>query len=262
MRIGKHIVRVDGRRVPLTLLRSHRARHIRLEYTIERGLVAILPPGASLPGARSFIRQKEEWLRESLAEVASIEDAFPRRPLRSGRRLLFLGRPHRLSIHRRAVEQVRVLRRDDRIELTLPVGWEPEPVEVVREWYRRQASSHIHARVEELSRRIGVRYRRVIVRTLRGAWGLCSNTRTLTFNWRLIMAPPRVIDYVILHELTHLEIFEHSPRFWRRMERRCPNYRAFEEWIARFGPVLDVEREPDRRRRDGRLRAPLWGGRL
>ena len=262
MRIGKHIVRLDGRRVPLTLLRSHRARHTRLEYTIERGLVAILPPGASLPGACTFIRQKEEWLRESLAEVAPVEDAFPRRPIRSGRRLLFLGRPHRLSILHRAVERVRVVRRDDRIELTLPTGLDLEATEVVREWYRRQASRHIHARVEELAQRIGRSYRRVTVRTLRSAWGLCSDRRTLTFNWRLIMAPPRVIDYVILHELTHMEIFEHSPRFWRRMERRCPNYRAFEEWIARFGPVLEVEREPDQRRRDGRLCAPLWGGRL
>ena len=113
-----------------------------------------------------------------------------------------------------------------------------------------------------LAARIGLRYRRLTVRTLRTAWGLCNDRRSLTLNWRLVMAPPRVIDYVILHELTHLEYLEHTPRFWRRMERRCPNYRAFEEWIARFGPVLDLEREPDLRRRDGRLRAPLWGARL
>jgi predicted metal-dependent hydrolase len=262
MRIGKRIVRLDGRRVPLTLLRSRRARHIRLEYTIDRGLVAILPPRATQVGVRAFLRTKEEWLRQSLAEIAPVEDAFPRRPIRSGCRLLYLGRPHRLSVRRRATDSVRVVRRDDRIELTLPTGRELDLVEQVQAWYRRQASRHLHLRVEELSWRVGRRYRRVTVRTLRSAWGLCSEGGTLTFNWRLIMAPPRVIDYVILHELTHMEVFEHSPRFWRRMERRCPNYRAFEEWIARFGPVLELEREPDRRRRDGRLHAPLWGGRL
>jgi predicted metal-dependent hydrolase len=262
MKIGKHVVRMDGRRVPLTVLRSRRARHVRLEYTLERGLLAVLPPRVGYPSLRAFLREKEEWLRKSLNEAAPIEDAFPRRPIASGRRVLFLGRPHRLRIRRRAVEQVRAVRREGRIELVLPTDPDLEPGVELERWYRHQASRHLHERTAELAERLGLRYRRLTVRTLRTAWGLCNDRRGLTLNWRLIMAPSRVVDYVILHELTHLEYLEHTPRFWRRMERRCPNYRAFEDWIARFGPVLDLERDPDLRRRDGRLRAPLWGARF
>jgi predicted metal-dependent hydrolase len=80
-----------------------------------------------------------------------------------------------------------------------------------------------------------VSFDRLAIRDQRTRWGSCSSRRTLSFNWRLVLAPPEVLDYVAVHELCHLRVPNHSARFWRLVEQRRPGYREPRAWLARHG---------------------------
>jgi predicted metal-dependent hydrolase len=107
-----------------------------------------------------------------------------------------------------------------------------------------EAEGRIRARklVSELAAeeagRIGVSYRRIRIGAQRTLWGSCSGTGTLSFNWRLLLAPPAVVDYVVVHELCHLRIQNHSPSFWTLLERHRPHWRLQRAWLREHGPEL------------------------
>ena len=103
---------------------------------------------------------------------------------------------------------------------------------------RRAARELVTMLVEEEAPPLGVSYGRIQVRDQRTRWGSCSTTGTLSFNWRLVLAPFDVLDYVVVHELCHLVEANHSRRFWKLVERRRPDWRAQRDWLDRHGPEL------------------------
>jgi len=92
--------------------------------------------------------------------------------------------------------------------------------------------------VEEEAERIGVAYQRIRIGSQRTLWGSCSARGTLSFNWRLVLAPLEVLDYVVVHELCHLRVPDHSRRFWTLVERHRPHWRRQRDWLREFGPEL------------------------
>ena len=109
---------------------------------------------------------------------------------------------------------------------------------VLEQWYRMQAAKLIKKRADNLSTELGLTYNRLIIRGQKTRWGSCSNKGNLSFNWRLIMAPESVIDYVIIHEITHLKEMNHTKRFWQLVGRRCPQWREHKKWLKYHGTEL------------------------
>jgi predicted metal-dependent hydrolase len=153
----------------------------------------------------------------------------------------------------------------DPVVLTVPASMPQREIEAVlaghRDWIARQRAaqsprlaldsrrvSEAEARaaarelvtmvLDEEAPALGVRYRRVEIRGQRTRWGSCSATGTLSFNWRLALTPLEVLDYVVVHELCHLREPNHSPRFWRLVASRRPDWRRRRDWLARHGPEL------------------------
>ncbi|MEA3442918.1 MAG: M48 family metallopeptidase, partial [Chloroflexota bacterium] len=102
---------------------------------------------------------------------------------------------------------------------------------VLEQWYRMQAAKLINERVDKLSARLGLTYNRIIIRGQKTRWGSCSHKGNLSFNWKLIMAPEPVIDYVIIHELTHLKEMNHTKRFWELVAEYCPRWCEHKKWL-------------------------------
>ncbi len=107
-------------------------------------------------------------------------------------------------------------------------------------WYRAKARTVITQRVELLANRYGFKYGRIRISSARNRWGSCSSLGTLSFTWRLVMAPLEVIDYVVIHELVHLKIKNHSAAFWLEVGRLMPDYRLHKEWLRRNGHSLTL----------------------
>lgn len=111
---------------------------------------------------------------------------------------------------------------------------------VAQEWLRSQAELDLAERLRLRAAEMGLTYGRVAVRDQTSRWGSCSSSTNLAFNWRLVMAPPEVLDYVVVHELAHLVELNHGPRFWAVVERFCPDWRRSRRWLRTHHPELRV----------------------
>ncbi|MEW6045968.1 MAG: M48 family metallopeptidase [Bacillota bacterium] len=143
------------------------------------------------------------------------------------------GRPHRIEVRVAPVRRSRLVRLNGTVWLLLAQKERRPTAELLAAWLRNEARRIIEARVAQLAALHGFRYRSVFIRAQRTRWGSCSSLGNLSFNYRLVLVPPEVLDYVILHELTHLEVPNHSPRFWATLARLCPDYLARLRWLRR-----------------------------
>lgn len=110
--------------------------------------------------------------------------------------------------------------------------------EALEKWYRREAKKHFTARVAELASLHGFTYNKISIRAAKTRWGSCSVKKNLSFNWRLMKAPKFVIDYLILHELAHTVVLNHSRKFWYLVASICPRYEEAKTWLKQYGPQL------------------------
>ncbi len=105
-------------------------------------------------------------------------------------------------------------------------------------WYKNQAKHYFGNRITELAREFGYSFNKVSIRDAKTRWGSCSIKKNISLNWRLMKAPPEIIDYVILHELAHTVVFNHSKFFWSKLAETYPHYKSARIWLKRFGKFL------------------------
>lgn len=116
----------------------------------------------------------------------------------------------------------------------------PQQREGLERRYRQAAKEYIPRRADYFAQRIGVSYERIRIAEQKTRWGSCSSRGTLSFNWKLMLAPPKVLDYVVVHELCHLIEMNHSPRFWKLVEEIIPEYKEYRKWLKENGNTLQL----------------------
>jgi predicted metal-dependent hydrolase len=207
--------------------RSDRARRVRV--TVDRGGVVevVLPRRAPERAAAEAVRELRPWIDRRLAEVGRQQAAV----LARGDTLPYLGQS--LTVHAQPGRS-RVTRRGDM--LLVPLG--PQRLAAIERWYRQRARAEIQPRLDRACALTGLSYARLSIRDQRTRWGSCSRAGAISFNWRLLMAPEAVLDYVIWHEVCHLSVMDHSPRFWALVARHCPDHRAHSAWLRRNSGTL------------------------
>jgi predicted metal-dependent hydrolase len=207
--------------------RSERARRVRVTVEPDRGVEVVLPRRAPERAAAAAVRELGPWIERRLREVERARAAVAARgnavPYLDTR-LLLQPEPGRTRVHRRGDV------------LMTPSG--PERGPALERWYRRAAQNEIAPRLDAACAQAGASYERLSIRGQRTRWASCSKTGTMSFNWRLLLGPEPVLDYVIWHEVCHLEIMDHSPRFWSLLASRCPDYRTQSSWLRRHGASL------------------------
>ena len=160
-------------------------------------------------------------------------------PVSEGSRVCVEGKPYILKRARGARVTLKLTEEDCVLTLS-----EPDDEEQVRAALKRalsrRALERVRERLQYYAPRLGVSFNRVAIRDQRSRWGSCSAKHNLNFNWKLIMAPPEVLDYVVIHELCHLIEFNHSPRFWRLVEGQMPEYEFWKKWLKEHGRELGV----------------------
>ena len=212
--------------IPYHVRRSDRARRVRVSVDLERGVEVVLPRRAAEREAAAAIAELRPWIERRCAELERVRSAVAAR----GETVPYLGQPLRLIAQ---PGRVRVHRQGD--VLLVPAT---DRRAVLESWYRRAARAEIEPRVDAACSLAGTTYSRVTIRGQRTRWGSCSPTGALSFNWRLLLAPEPVLEYVVWHEVCHLEAMDHSARFWTMLQRRCPGYREQVRWLRRHGATL------------------------
>ncbi|MBI2854153.1 MAG: M48 family metallopeptidase [Chloroflexi bacterium] len=227
--IGKQQADLDGRPVVYTLKLSSRARNARLEISARNGLTVIVPKGYGSAEAQGLVLEKRRWILNKLDQYTGVlETACNAADRRS---FYYLGR--RLEIVAEDGTFGRGTVRVDGDKLVVPAAPSGNggASALLEKWGRAQAAGLIKNKVDGWCPRLGLQYKRLIVRAQRTRWASCSAQGTLSFNWRLIMAPEPVIDYVVVHELVHLKRMDHSRRFWQALAEHCPDWKKQRQWL-------------------------------
>lgn len=221
---------LDGRPVAVTLRRSARARRYTLRLKPTGELVLTLPAQASLERGIAFAERQAEWIRTRLGRL-------PERVMfEDGATIPLRGVPHtiRHTGHRRGTVWT-----DDDGAPGISVAGDPAHLpRRLSDWLKREARSDLEPAVRRYAGELGVSPTRISVRDQRSRWGSCSASGALSFSWRLILAPPLVLDYLAAHEVTHLTEMNHGPRFWKTLKRIAPGTDEAEAWLKRHGSEL------------------------
>ena len=187
--------------------------------------------------AESFVAEREAWLRRHLERQATqLAELEARGPLRDGGTLLFRGEPHRLRVVAEAGRRRTVVTREggdegDELVIHRGSGERRELAAILEAWLRVRARSAIEREIERHAPALAVEPAMVTVRDTRSRWGSCSRARRLSFSWRLVLAPPEVLETVVVHELAHLRVFGHGPQFWEIVAARRPDHRRWRRWL-------------------------------
>jgi predicted metal-dependent hydrolase len=191
-----------------------------------------IPRGGSAAEARRFAERQHAWLERQLQRLAT----HPRRPKEwlLGTEILFRGIPTRIALGETgATSAIRL--GSETVTVTDPTA-DLRPALERHLW--RLAAQETPPRVWAYAELHQLPVRRITVRNQKSRWGSCSRRGTISLNWRLIQTPPLVSDYICLHEIAHLREMNHSARFWREVERLCPDYEIAERWLKQHTTLL------------------------
>ena len=226
--------RVADRELPLRIVENDRARRLTLRIDAGgRGLRITVPPGLSKGEVDRFLDRHQGWLETRLAKL-------PDRPqVRPGNKLPLRGRAH-LIVHepgKRGTVSVGVTEGQPSLVVH---GEEKHLPRRLADFLKREARKELGTLVEKHTKAVGRPAKAIRLKDTSSRWGSCTSDGTLSFSWRIMMAPPTVIDYLVAHEVAHLKEMNHGPKFWALCKELCPRTDEARAWLKRNGGALQA----------------------
>ena len=208
---------------------------------IQKGQVYIMvPKGLSRVAIETLVINKSRWIIEKLTHQQNIL-ALPARTFSSGERYAYLGAEYVLTIITGVTPMIKL----DQDRLIVSVrDQSTDSTAIIKvlliNWYKQQAVIALKLKTQRYAAVIGVQPTSITIKTYKARWGSCSLSGAIQFNWKLMMAPDCIVDYVVVHELCHLLHHNHSPAFWEAVSQYCPDYRNHSVWLKRHGASLEI----------------------
>lgn len=224
---------VGGRTLPLRIVENGRARRLTLRIDAGgRGLRITVPPGIAGGEVERFLTRHQGWLEQRLAKV-------PDRPqVRPGIKIPLRGVPH-LLVHEPGRGTVETRQGEAGPEL-LVYGDRRHFARRVADFLKREAKKDIEALVEKHTASVGRKAKAIRFKDTASRWGSCTSDGTLSFSWRIMMAPKPVINYLVAHEVAHLKEMNHGPKFWKLCGELCPDTERCKAWLKKNGNALQA----------------------
>jgi predicted metal-dependent hydrolase len=229
---------IEQRGYVAEIIRRPRTKTARLQ--VDDGVVSIVVP-QELPQTRikKILTEKNRWIKEKLYLH---QQAMPvsGKEFISGEAFPYLGRNYRLKIETGEFAPVKLTQ--GRLVVTLPT--QSTSLTFIRtaliQWYQHQALIRFNEKVNRYANIMGVSPKSVSIKNFKSRWGSCTAKGEIQFHWKVILAPHRIVDYVVIHELCHLKHHDHSPAFWKSVECYVPDYMACKVWLKTVGSRFDV----------------------
>ncbi len=227
------VVRHGSQVFAIRLRRHRRARRYTLRiHPTDREAILTMPPRGTLKDAREFAELHGGWIA---ARLGRLPKAAPFQP---GTIVPLRGVPHRI-VHRAGERgTVWTETRDSGEKIICVAGDVDFTDRRVHDFLKREARRDLQKSAHEHAQALGVRVKRISIRDQSSRWGSCTSAGSLSFSWRLILAPPFVLDYLAAHEVAHLVEMNHSLRFWRVVGRICPSMERAKKWLDAAGNDL------------------------
>ena len=230
-RVSNAGVLIGQSRLPIELVRNRRAKRYIIRLLANLVLRVTIPRGGSKKEALRFVSENLIWIEKQYQSHRLKHSFATASPLSNEIALLYQGRMVRF--HSLSNGQMKFIRFAN---LLIPKNHEDHDndKETVENFLLHLAKSSLTERTLQLADKHFLQPKRISIRNQKTRWGSCSNSGTISLNWRLIQVPAFVRDYVILHELAHLKFLDHSPHFWNHLGKLCPNLNAAESWLKEY----------------------------
>jgi predicted metal-dependent hydrolase len=234
---------LEGKLVPVQL---HRVRGNRLQLRVLDGVLHIQAPGSALtPEARAFIESKAQWVLRQIARTGHSASLRKQYQSQIDRHVQVFG--HRLPVQFVGGPRFSYQLRADGLSIQVPPkARNLSAARIIKAALKRMAEQYLQRRTEEWAQHLGLRYNRLSIKDHRSKWGSCSSLRNLNLNWHLILLDKAMMDYVIVHELTHLTHMDHSPRFWQALEQALPGAQKLDRELNQHQWVIGLYEPPEK----------------
>ncbi|MDP9729600.1 M48 family metallopeptidase [Alicyclobacillus sp. TC] len=210
------------------------------------GVSVVVPDEFDQEHIDAVLRRKAPWILRRLIEFSEIKPLSTRHEFISGEKFPYLGRQYRLKVLARDdVSDVSLAFQNGRFVATVPKSssptWRGEHLrKAFRDWYITHGAVKVQQRIRLFAPRLGLEPSKVVIKDQQARWGSCTKNGTINVNWRVLMAPMRIVDYVVVHELGHMIHADHSAEFWTVVASVMPDYDERKEWLRVHGAMLDL----------------------
>lgn len=217
---------------------SRRIKTIAIEVNRDMEVIVRAPVHTSCGEIDRFVKQKHQWLRRQILRLKDLSNQQRHRTFAAGEEFLYLGESYTLKIYEGDGHGDALILKGEKFLLRHDAHKFARIL--FQLWYQRQARLHFLQRVGHFGLLLGLEPRKVTIGNAKSRWASCSPDDGLRFSWRLIMAPPEVIDYVVVHELCHLRVRNHSRAYWLSVEEILPDHKKQRDWLKKNGRLLTI----------------------
>jgi len=220
-----------------SIRRSSNRKRLTIIVERDRSVLVHAPQSTSLEKIQAIVEAKRNWIYEKRKHAQKYSVPHPPgKELVNGESVLYLGRQYQIEIVQSSTEEIRFEQR-----FLIPASLIGGREQVLRDWYINKAKEKILPRSKKFATALGVAFKHANIVDNRYRWGSCSISDNLSFNWRLIKAPMYVVDYVIIHELSHLLEANHTTRFWNIVRAQSPKIDQAKQWLLENGQILEED---------------------
>ncbi len=222
--------------VPDLIERSNR-KTLSLSVMKDGAVIVKAPISMKESVINKFVEEKQNWIKEKLLIVNKTNDKFD--DIIKYKSFLLYGNKYKLVL-----SDVKKIETTDNFEIIIPSKTEPDKIlKLMKAWYKKVAKKILQDRLNFIESRIRLKSNAMKINDSKGRWGSCNTRGIIAFNWRVIMLPPKIIDYVIVHELCHLVEMNHSKKFWGLVQKFLPSYAESKNGIKEYGLLLSLFRD-------------------
>jgi len=229
--IARRITKLDGRSIEYALKQSPRLRGIRIEVHNDTGLVVVVPRRYNPEKLDELLQEKSGWILRHLPNMNPAQMPLFRKEIDHGEKIKYMGRMIEVVVSRDGMARPSAQLKGNKLLVTYGPGTVSRS-RILEAWYRQQAAQIFTEKADQFKVKMGLRYNKIIIRGQRKRWASASPLGNLSINWKLLMAPEDVIDYVIMHELAHFKHMDHSRKFWDFLAKFCPHWREYRRWLV------------------------------
>jgi len=202
-----------------------------------------VPLTLSKDKVHEIVRKKKKWIQDKLNYYAQTQNLSKTKEYVSGEGFAYLGRNYRLKVLNGKLNEVEF--KNGKLVVHIPKEYSKRKKEntvkkFLEEWYQERALVKLQEKTQRLARKVGVEPKSVTIKSYKGRWGSCNAKKELFFNWNIIIAPNRIVDYVVVHELVHIIHHDHGKAYWKRLKSVYPDYEDCKEWLKVNGRDLKV----------------------
>jgi predicted metal-dependent hydrolase len=204
-------------------------------------ILVLSPIGLPEEIIKDKVKSKSKWIIKKLLDFKDMGYLPFNREFVNGEAFMYLGRSYSLQLLLdKNLQRPKVKLIDGKLTITTPTKEQPVLKKAMEKWYRREAKKIILKRLEFYKPKFSIEPRIIKIKEQKKRWGSCTSKGDLLFNWRTVMATSPVIDYIIVHEMSHLANRNHSLQFWKQVETILPNYKVRKKWLRDYGIRMDL----------------------